>query len=149
MAEGDENSAPQTLAGLWLKSRPSRPSQPAAAHDIESGDPQMGLLFAAPAAVDSAPAPRARRKAASRTGPATPTKTRRRAAPAAPPATPAPPERRIWSVRDLVTGIRNQVEREYADLWVEGEISNCRPAPSGREAPRPRSEFPPQRVRAR
>jgi exodeoxyribonuclease VII large subunit len=23
------------------------------------------------------------------------------------------------------------VEREYSDIWVEGEISNCRPAPSG------------------
>ena len=41
------------------------------------------------------------------------------------------PERRVWTVRDLVTGIRQQVEREYSDLWVEGEISNCRSAPSG------------------
>jgi len=40
-------------------------------------------------------------------------------------------ERRIWGVRALVTGIRQQVETNYADLWVEGEISNCRPAPSG------------------
>jgi exodeoxyribonuclease VII large subunit len=40
-------------------------------------------------------------------------------------------ERRIWSVRALVTDIRQQVETNYADLWVEGEISNCRPAPSG------------------
>ena len=39
--------------------------------------------------------------------------------------------RRIWSVRALVTGIRHDVETNYADLWVEGEISNCRPAPSG------------------
>jgi exodeoxyribonuclease VII large subunit len=36
-----------------------------------------------------------------------------------------------WSVRKLVAGIREQVEGEYADVWVEGEISNCRPAPSG------------------
>lgn len=36
-----------------------------------------------------------------------------------------------WSVRELVAGIREQVEGEYADIWVEGEISNCRPAPSG------------------
>jgi exodeoxyribonuclease VII large subunit len=40
-------------------------------------------------------------------------------------------ERRIWSVRALVSGIRQDVETNYADLWVEGEISNCRPAPSG------------------
>ncbi len=44
---------------------------------------------------------------------------------------PTTGERRIWSVRALVTDIRQQVETEYTDLWVEGEISNCRPAPSG------------------
>ena len=48
----------------------------------------------------------------------------------APPAT-ASHERRIWSVRSLVADIRGRVELGYADLWVEGEISNCRPAPSG------------------
>lgn len=40
-------------------------------------------------------------------------------------------ERRVWSVRALVTDIRQQVETNYTDLWVEGEISNCRSAPSG------------------
>ncbi len=40
-------------------------------------------------------------------------------------------ERRIWSVRALVTDIRQHLETDYTDLWVEGEISNCRPAPSG------------------
>jgi exodeoxyribonuclease VII large subunit len=40
-------------------------------------------------------------------------------------------ERRIWSVRALVTDIRQHVETHYTDLWVEGEVSNCRPAPSG------------------
>ena len=40
-------------------------------------------------------------------------------------------ERRIWSVRALVTDIREHVETDYTDLWIEGEISNCRPAPSG------------------
>ena len=38
---------------------------------------------------------------------------------------------RIWCVRDLVGQIRQQLEDGYADLWVEGEVSNCRPAPSG------------------
>ena len=47
------------------------------------------------------------------------------------PGSKAVAERRIWSVRALVTGIRQDVETNYADLWVEGEISNCRPAPSG------------------
>lgn len=42
-----------------------------------------------------------------------------------------PPSRRIWSVRDLVGAIRTQVERAYTDVWVEGEISNFRPAESG------------------
>ena len=51
-------------------------------------------------------------------------------APSVDPPTPST-DRRVWTVRDLVTGIRQQVEREYSDLWVEGEISNCRPAPSG------------------
>lgn len=40
-------------------------------------------------------------------------------------------ERRIWSVRALVMNIRQEIETAYSDLWVEGEISNCRPAPSG------------------
>jgi len=40
-------------------------------------------------------------------------------------------ERRIWTVRALVTNVRQQIETRYTDLWVEGEISNCRPAPSG------------------
>ncbi len=41
------------------------------------------------------------------------------------------PVRRIWPVRELVGQIRDLVEREYVDVWVEGEISNFRPAPSG------------------
>ncbi len=39
--------------------------------------------------------------------------------------------RRIWAVCDLVTQVRDLVEQEYGDIWVEGEISNFRPAPSG------------------
>jgi exodeoxyribonuclease VII large subunit len=39
--------------------------------------------------------------------------------------------RRIWPVRELVAQIRELVEQEYGDVWVEGEISNYRPAPSG------------------
>ena len=41
------------------------------------------------------------------------------------------PVRRIWPVRDLVARARDLVEREFADVWVEGEISNCRSASSG------------------
>jgi exodeoxyribonuclease VII large subunit len=39
--------------------------------------------------------------------------------------------RRVWPVRELVNQVSEQVEQEYADVWVEGEISNFRPAPSG------------------
>jgi len=44
---------------------------------------------------------------------------------------PAPVTRHIWTVGDLVSDVRLHVERAYSDLWVEGEISNLRPAPSG------------------
>jgi exodeoxyribonuclease VII large subunit len=39
--------------------------------------------------------------------------------------------RRVWPVRELVAQVSEQVEAEYGDIWVEGEISNYRPAPSG------------------
>lgn len=39
--------------------------------------------------------------------------------------------RRVWSVRELVDQVCQQIERKYSDIWVEGEISNFRPAPSG------------------
>ena len=41
------------------------------------------------------------------------------------------PARRIWSVKDLMSAVRSAVEREYTDVFVEGEISNYRPAESG------------------
>src|ERR1700674_1940449 len=42
-----------------------------------------------------------------------------------------PPQRRTWTVRDLVAAVRTQLEREYTDTWVEGEISNFRAHDSG------------------
>jgi exodeoxyribonuclease VII large subunit len=39
--------------------------------------------------------------------------------------------RHIWPVSELVALVRDRVEQEYGDVWVEGEISNFRPAPSG------------------
>ena len=39
--------------------------------------------------------------------------------------------RRVWPVRELVEQVCAHVETKYADVWVEGEISNFRPAPSG------------------
>ena len=39
--------------------------------------------------------------------------------------------RRTWLVRELVSDARELVEAEFGDIWVEGEISNFRPASSG------------------
>ena len=41
------------------------------------------------------------------------------------------PERHVWTVRALVSAVRSQVERQYSDCWVEGEISNLRIPDSG------------------
>jgi len=40
-------------------------------------------------------------------------------------------QRRVWTVHDLVQSVRTHLEREYTDVFVEGEISNYRPAESG------------------
>jgi exodeoxyribonuclease VII large subunit len=42
-----------------------------------------------------------------------------------------PTQRRVWTVRDLVAAVRTHIERSYADVWVEGEISNFRAHDSG------------------
>jgi exodeoxyribonuclease VII large subunit len=42
-----------------------------------------------------------------------------------------PPNRRVWTVRDLIASVRTQLEREFTDAWVEGEISNFRAHSSG------------------
>ncbi len=42
-----------------------------------------------------------------------------------------PGERRTRTVRDLVAAVRTNLEREYSDVWVEGEISNFRAHDSG------------------
>lgn len=41
------------------------------------------------------------------------------------------PQRRIWPVHELVAQVCGFVEQRFLDVWVEGEISNLRPAPSG------------------
>src|SRR6476620_5835766 len=43
-------------------------------------------------------------------------------------AAPAPdlPRRRIFSVAELTAAIRGLLEKSFGNLWVEGEISNCR-----------------------
>src|SRR5579863_5086030 len=41
------------------------------------------------------------------------------------------PQRKIFRVSELSREIRNRLERDFPDLWVTGEISNLRSAPSG------------------
>src|SRR3954471_4174437 len=42
------------------------------------------------------------------------------------PAAPAPPQRRVVTVSELTNAIRDLLETGFGDIWVEGEISNCR-----------------------
>jgi exodeoxyribonuclease VII large subunit len=112
MSAGDNPShPPDTLASLRRKSRTappkSRPIQPD--------------LFALP----EPPSP-------PRKTPATPTQTIH-TAPIHAAEILAPQElvRRIYTVRALVADIRLRIEAAHPDIWVEGEISNCRPAASG------------------
>lgn len=57
--------------------------------------------------------------------PAGPRGAEPRPAPAAP-EPPARPERRVWSVTELTAAIRNALENRFPEVWIEGEISNCR-----------------------
>jgi exodeoxyribonuclease VII large subunit len=44
---------------------------------------------------------------------------------------PRPPERKIYSVSELTAGIRGVLETAFGEIWVEGEISNCKVWTSG------------------
>jgi exodeoxyribonuclease VII large subunit len=52
--------------------------------------------------------------------------------PDAPPATPgtedapARRDREVYTVTDLAAAIRGRLERDFFEIWVEGEISNCK-----------------------
>jgi len=41
------------------------------------------------------------------------------------------PERKIWSVAELTARINGVLATQFSNLWVEGEVSNYRPAQSG------------------
>jgi exodeoxyribonuclease VII large subunit len=41
------------------------------------------------------------------------------------------PQRKVYPVRELVAAVRTQLESAFTDVYVEGEISNYRPAGSG------------------
>src|SRR3954463_10023657 len=42
-----------------------------------------------------------------------------------------PTARKIWTPRDLVAALRTAIEQGFGDVWLQGEISNLRPADSG------------------
>lgn len=100
------DQTPASLAQLFAQRR-GRVGKRASPEPVADKLGQFGLLFAEPE-----PEPEGRLEP-----------------PQPAPRTPA--ERKLWSVAELVSTLRGRVEREYADVWVEGEISNCRPAPSG------------------
>ena len=41
------------------------------------------------------------------------------------------PQRQIWKVSELTERIRDLLEGHFGDIWVDGEVSNYRPAQSG------------------
>jgi exodeoxyribonuclease VII large subunit len=114
MSEREDNSP--TLASLRARKTKLRTGKRSSLLPQTTDSNQSGLFF------PEAPV--------SSINPATPPAPRHSPAGSAT-TKPAIVERRIWTVRALVTDIRQQVETSYTDLWVEGEISNCRPAPSG------------------
>jgi exodeoxyribonuclease VII large subunit len=104
-ARDDPNSDPRTLADLWLKQKPGRSRK--AEETQPTAPPHSATTAPQLDLLFAAEAP-----------------------PAPPPAAQAPP-RRIFSVAELVSLIRGRLENDHPDVWVEGEISNLRPAPSG------------------
>ena len=46
--------------------------------------------------------------------------------PVAEPPAPAAPDRRIFSVSELTARLRRIVEEKFFEVWVEGELSNCK-----------------------
>src|SRR5271168_1983234 len=129
MLSGDKT--PDTLASLRRTSRKPAPGASTSPSPRPNPRPTQSDLFAAfeaaPAAEPRLPAePQLQVEPPLAPAPAPPAPLR---APA--PAAADPNARRIWSVRALVTDIRAHVERGFNDLWVEGEIFDCRPAPSG------------------
>ena len=106
-------AAPKSLAQLIARrGRNSRTDWPTAQPTADALG-QFGLLFNAPEPAVEAEAPQ------------------QSSAPA-PHLAPAPAaERKLWSVAELVGVLRGRLEREYSDVWVEGEISNAKLASSG------------------
>jgi exodeoxyribonuclease VII large subunit len=84
----------------------------------------MPDLFDLPFEDEPAPEP----EPESRPAPAPATVAPRSVKPEPPPAPPAPPKsvRRVLTVSELNAAMRDLLEQTFIDIWVEGEISNCR-----------------------
>ncbi len=50
---------------------------------------------------------------------------------AAPPVATKPPARTVYTVSELTAAVARRLEKEFFQVWLEGEISNARPAASG------------------
>ena len=50
---------------------------------------------------------------------------------AALPAAAKPPARTVYTVSELTAAVARSLEKEFFQVWIEGEISNARPAASG------------------
>jgi exodeoxyribonuclease VII large subunit len=44
----------------------------------------------------------------------------------APSTQPPAPTRRVYSVTELTVRVRDLLEEQFAEVWVEGELSGCR-----------------------
>ncbi len=119
MAAGDKSA--ETFAGLYLsggRGRPKRQTRPPIQSTLfgQSSDSAYAIAAADPSPapdVHDLSVPLGQAASASRIG-----------------RVPLL-QRRVWTVRELVGEIRQQVERVHFSVWVEGEISNCRPGSSG------------------
>src|SRR3954452_1883991 len=49
---------------------------------------------------------------------------------AATPAAAKPPARTVYTVSELTAAVARRLEKEFFQVWLEGEISNARPAAS-------------------
>ncbi len=120
----EHEETPPTLAALRSGGRRARRSETPSVNQ----DPQFGLLFNRSDLSLTSPTAAL---AASRPTPGPQDNLPARLPLPRVSVSPESEQRRIWTVRSLVADIRQRIELGYTDLWVEGEISNCRPAPSG------------------
>jgi exodeoxyribonuclease VII large subunit len=124
----ESEDKPPTLASLRARRGKTRPAKrtPSPAPNRDSNG-QTGLFSSLTEAVSTPSDQPSHASAAHLESGSSSKKSQHKLAP----ISAVPTECRIWSVRALVIDICQQVEAVYTDLWVEGEVSNCRTAPSG------------------